>query len=212
MVILWSNVINILFGIHIFVGVIALLSSALALSTEKGKKFHVLSGKSYFWAMVLIFLTAIPMSILNSNVFLFLIAIFSFYLAFSGMRFARNRSGVPTRVDLIAVNFMFLSGAGMWILAIIFFINNDSQFITLIVFGFLALFLGYGDFQTFKNQTAIGKERIAKHLTNMMGGTIAVVTAVLVVNPPANPEWVWWILPTVLITPIIFWWNKKVLN
>ena len=74
--------------------------------------------------MVLIFLTAIPMSIINSNVFLFLIAIFSFYLAFSGMRFARNRSGVPTRIDLIAVNFMFLSGAGMWILAIIFFIGH----------------------------------------------------------------------------------------
>mgnify|MGYP000902173938 FL=1 len=198
--------------LHILSGAIALFSAALALSTEKGKKFHVLSGKSYFWAMVLIFLTAIPMSILNSNVFLFLIAIFSFYLAFSGKRFARNRKGIPARLDLIAVNFMFLSGAGMWILAIIFFINNDSQFITLIVFGFLALSLGYGDFQTFKNQTATGKERIAKHLTNMMGGTIAVVTAVLVVNPPADPEWVWWILPTVLITPVITWWNKKVLN
>ena len=203
---------GILLSIHILAGSVALLSAASALLTEKGKKFHVLIGKAYFWSMVIIFLTAIPMSIITGNVFLFLVAIFSFYLAFSGMRFAKNRTGVPTRVDLIAVNFMFLSGIGMWILAIIFFIDSDSQFITLIVFGFLALFLGYGDFQTFKNQTAIGKERIAKHLTNMMGGTIAVVTAVLVVNPPSNPEWVWWILPTVLITPIIFWWNKKVLN
>ena len=142
MAILWSNLIKTLLVIHIFAGVIALSSAALALSTEKGKKFHVLSGKSYFWAMVLIFLTAIPMSIINSNVFLFLVAIFSFYLAFSGMRFARNRKGIPARIDLIAVNFMFLSGAGMWILAIIFVINNNSQFITLIVFGFLALFLG----------------------------------------------------------------------
>tara|TARA_B100000700_G_scaffold119268_1_gene134048 strand:+ start:329 stop:955 length:627 start_codon:yes stop_codon:yes gene_type:complete len=207
-----SNVIEILLPIHITSGSIALFSAALAISTEKGKKIHVLSGKSYFWGMVLIFLTAIPMSIINSNVFLFLIAIFSFYLAFSGMRFARNRSGVPTRVDLIAVNFMFLSGAGMWILAIIFFVNNDSQFITLIVFGFLALSLGYGDFRVFKNETAKGKERIAKHLTNMMGGTIAIVTAVLVVNPPTDPEWVWWILPTFLITPLIFRWNKKVLS
>ena len=203
---------GILLSIHILAGSVALVSAALALSTEKGKKFHVLIGKAYFWSMVIIFLTALPMSIITGNVFLFLIAIFSFYLAFSGMRFAKNRTGVPTRVDLIAVNFMFLSGVGMWILAIIFFIDNDSQFITLTVFGFLALFLGYGDFQTFKDQTAIGKERIAKHLTNMMGGTIAVVTAVLVVNPPSNPEWVWWILPTVLITPVIFWWNKKVLN
>ena len=203
---------GILLPIHIAAGSVALLSAASALLTEKGKKFHVLIGKAYFWSMVIIFLTAIPMSIITGNVFLFLIAIFSFYLAFSGMRFAKNRTGVPTLVDLIAVNFMLLSGIGMWILAIIFFIDNDSQFITLIVFGFLALFLGYGDFQTFKNQTAIGKERIAKHLTNKMGGTIAVVTAVLVVNPPTNPEWVWWILPTVLITPVIFWWNKKVLN
>ena len=203
---------GILLSIHILAGSIALVSAALALSTEKGKKFHVLIGKAYFWSMVIIFLTALPMSIITGNVFLFLIAIFSFYLAFSGMRFAKNRTGVPTRVDLIAVNFMFLSGVGMWILAIIFFIDNESQFITLTVFGFLALFLGYGDFKTFKDQTAIGKERIAKHLTNMMGATIAVVTAILVVNPPTNPEWVWWILPTVLITPVIFWWNKKVLN
>ena len=198
--------------IHILSGSIALFSAALALSIEKGKKFHIYSGKSYFWAMVIIFLTAIPMSIITSNVSLFLIAIFSFYLAFSGMRFARNRKGVPTLIDLIAVNLMFLSGAGMWILAIIYFMNNNSQFITLIVFGFLALFLDYGDFQTFKNQTAVGKERIAKHLTNMMGGTIAVVTAVLVVNPPTNPEWVWWLLPTAVLVPVIFWWNKKVLN
>ena len=203
---------GILLLIHILAGSVALAGAALALATEKGKKFHVLIGKTYFWSMVIIFLTALPMSIITGNVFLFLIAIFSFYLAFSGMRFAKNITGVPTRVDLIAVNFMFLSGVGMWILAIIFFIDNESQFITLTVFGFLALFLGYGDFQTFKDQTAIGKERIAKHLTNMMGATIAVVTAILVVNPPTNPEWVWWILPTVLITPVIFWWNKKVLN
>lgn len=203
---------GILLSIHILAGSVALVSAALALSSEKGKKFHILIGKAYFWSMAIIFLTALPLSTITSNVFLFLITIFSFYLAFSGMRFAKNRKGFPTRIDLIAVNFMLLSGVGMWILAIIFFIDNNSQYITLIVFGFLALFLGYGDFQTFKNQTAIGKERIAKHLTNMMGGTIAVVTAVLVVNPPANPEWVWWILPTFLITPVIFWWNKKVLN
>jgi hypothetical protein len=46
----------------------------------------------------------------------------------------------------------------------------------------------------------------------MMGGTIAVITAVLVVNPPFEPEWIWWVLPTVLITPVIFWWNFKILK
>ena len=201
-----------LLPIHILVGTIALLCAALAVSSEKGKKIHVLSGKTYFWSMVAIFLTAIPMSIIASNIFLFLVAIFSFYLAFAGMRFARNRKGIATTLDWIAVSLMILSGLGMWILAAIYFTNDNSQYIVLLVFGFLAVFLGYGDYKSYKDKTATGKERIAKHLTNMMGGTIAVITAVLVVNPPSNPEWVWWVLPTALIVPVIFWWNVKVLK
>ena len=203
---------GILLSIHILAGTIALLFAALAVSSEKGKKFHVLSGRAYFWSMVGIFLTAIPMSIINSNLFLFLIAIFSFYLAFAGMRFAKNRKGIATTIDWIAVSLMILSGLGMWALAVIYFINDNSQYITLLVFGFIALALGYGDYRSHKNKTAIGKERIAKHLTNMMAGTIAVVTAVLVVNVNIEPIWIWWLLPTAVITPIIFYWNKKTLS
>ena len=203
---------QILLPIHILAGTIALLCAALAVSSEKGKRLHVLSGKTYIWGMVTIFLTAIPMSIISSNIFLFLIAIFSFYLAFAGMRFARNRKGIATTLDWIAVSLMILAGLGMLILSAIFFSNDDSQYIVLLVFGFLAITLGYADFKSYKNNTATGKERISRHLTNMMGGTIAVITAVLVVNPPFEPEWVWWVLPTILITPLIFWWNFKILK
>ena len=203
---------NILLVIHVLAGTIALLCSAIAVSSEKGKKFHVLSGRTYFWCMVGIFLTAIPMSIINSNIFLFLIAIFSFYLAFAGMRFAKNRKGIATTIDRIAVSLMILSGLGMWVLAVIYFLNDNSQYITLLVFGFIALALGCGDYISHKNKAAIGKERIAKHLTNMMAGTIAVITAVLVVNVNIEPIWIWWLLPTAVITPIIFYWNKKTLS
>ena len=202
---------GILLSIHILAGTIALLCAALAVSSEKGKKFHVLSGRTYFWCMVGIFLTAIPMSIISSNTFLFLIAIFSFYLAFAGMRFAKNRKGIATTIDWIAVSLMILSGLGMWALAITYFISDNSQYITLLVFGFIALALGYGDYRSHKNKAATGKERIAKHLTNMMAGTIAVITAVLVVNVNIEPIWIWWLLPTVVITPIISYWNKKTL-
>ena len=130
------------------------------------------------------------MSIINENIFLFFVAIFSFYLAFSGMRFGRNRAGIATPLDRIAVGLMVFSGEGMWILSINYFMNENSQYIVLPVFGFLAISLGYNNFRTYRNKTATGKERIEKHLTNMMGGTIAVVTAVLVVNPPSDPEWV----------------------
>ena len=208
-----SNIkVKIIITIHILAGTIALLCAALAVSSKKGKRLHVLSGRAYFWSMATIFLTAIPMSIISSNIFLFLIAIFAFYLAFAGMRFARNRKGIATTLDWIAVSLVILSGLGMLILAAIFFSNDDSQYIVLLVFGFLAITLGYADFKSYKNNTATGKERISRHLSNMMGGTIAVITAVLVVNPPFEPEWVWWVLPTALITPVIFWWNTKVLG
>jgi hypothetical protein len=64
----------------------------------------------------------------------------------------------------------------------------------------------------YKIRTVIGKRRIAGHLTHMMGGTIPLVTAVLVVNISIEPAWIWWILPTLVISPIIFWWNIKTLR
>ena len=138
------------------------------------------------------------MSVISNNIFLFLIAVFSFYLAFAGMRFARNRKGIATILDWLTVYLMIFSGIGMWILAAIYFLNSNPQYIVLLVFGFLAITLGYADFRSYKNNSAIGKKRISRHLTNMMRGTIAVITAVLVANPPFEPEWVWWELPTVL--------------
>ena len=100
----------------------------------------------------------------------------------------------------------------MLILATIYFTHDNLQYIVLLVFGFLAVFLGYSDYKSHKNKTATGKRRIAKHLTNMMGGTIAVITAVLVVNVDIEPVWIWWVLPTALIVPLIVWWNRKVLK
>ena len=70
----------------------------------------------------------------------------------------------------------------------------------------------FTDYKTHKHQKATGKKRIARHLTNMLAGTIAVVTAVLVVNIDMEPQWLPWILPTVGIVPVISWWNWKVMK
>ena len=201
-----------LLPIHILAGIIALLAAAFAICSEKGKKIHIAAGRTYYWGMVGIFLTALPMSIISSNIFLFLIAFFSFYLAFAGRRFAQNRKGIASTVDWIAVGFMITAGLGMWVLAVFYSIENNSQYITLSVFGFIAIALGYTDFKTYKQQEATGKKRIARHLTNMLAGTIAVVTAVLVVNVDMEPQWLPWVLPTLLITPVIIYWNWKVMK
>jgi len=91
-----------------------LLSAAVATFSKKGKPIHLNAGSAYFGGMVGIFLTAIPMSLLTGNIFLFLIAMFSFHLAFSGRRFAKNRTGIAQRIDWIANFLMLFSGVGMW--------------------------------------------------------------------------------------------------
>ena len=197
---------------HIIAGSISLIAAAFAVLSSKGKKLHILSGRTYFWGMAIIFLTAIPMSLASSNVFLFLIAIFSFYLAYAGMRFARNRTGTANLFDWVAIGLMILSGMVMWFLAIFYFMSSNSQYITLTVFGFIAISLGYTDFRSYRNKSAIGKQRIARHLTNMLAGTIAVITAVLVTNVNIEPVFILWILPTIIIVPMIFWWNRKILG
>jgi hypothetical protein len=64
------------------------------------------------------------MSIINTNLVLFFISMFSFYLAFAGMRFARNRKGIVTVVDWIAVSIMIFSGIGMWLRTIGLFLDS----------------------------------------------------------------------------------------
>ena len=201
-----------LLPIHILAGTIALFAAAFAICSEKGKKIHITAGKTYYWGMVGIFLTALPMSIINKEISLFLVAFFSFYLAFAGRRFAQNRTGVASRIDWIAVGLMIVTGIGMWLLAIFYFIDSNSDYIVLFFFGFISIVLGYTDYKTHKHQEATGKKRIARHLSNMLAGTIAVVTAVLVVNVNMEPQWLPWILPTVILVPVISWWNWKVMK
>ena len=43
----------------------------------------------------------------------------------------------------------------------------------------------------------------------MLAVTIAVITAPLVTNVYIEPVFILWILPTIVITPIIFWWNSR---
>ena len=201
-----------LLAIHIIGGSIALLSAAIALAMKKGGSQHKFFGKLYVGGMLGVFLSALPLAVLKTNVFLFLIGIFSFNLVFSGFRFARNRTGRPKIWDWIAVSLTLLSAIGMWVASYSFYRAENDQWVTLFIFGAIATILGTTDSVTWAKREATGKKRITRHLTNMMAGTIATVTAVLVVNVATDPVWIAWIAPTVVITPFIFYWNKRTLS
>lgn len=204
----------ILLVIHIGAGSVALLAAFVALVTAKGGVMHVRAGRVYAVGMTVIFLTAIPLAILGASVFLMLIAVFSFYLVFAGWRFARNRSRRPQPVDWIAVPILGLTGVGMWGYATFLAMSGTGNWITLLVFGFIAIALSVADGLFLNRGRSRSRRpaphvRIQRHLTNMMAGTISTVTAVMVVNVNLEPVWLPWLLPTVVITPLIIWWNVR---
>lgn len=201
---------TVLLSIHIVSGSVALLTAAIALVTQKGGDRHIRAGRVYAAAMTLVFLTAVPLALLGSDMFLLLIAVFSFYLVFAGWRFARNNGGKPHPADWTAIFAMGLTGLGMWAYAVILARGGDSQWVTITLFGLIALALSLADARFYRAANVRGPRRIARHLTNMMAGTIATVTAVVVVNVDTNPAWLGWIMPTILITPLIVWWNIRI--
>ena len=103
----------VLLAVHIGAGTLALLCAVVALVTAKGGRYHILAGRTYAIGMTVIFLTALPLAVLGSSIFLLLIAVFSFYLVFAGWRFARNRRGRPHFVDWVAAGVMGVTGVGM---------------------------------------------------------------------------------------------------
>ena len=197
--------------IHIAAGSVALLTAAIALATPKGERWHVLAGRVYAVGMTLVFVTAVPLAILGGSIFLFLIALFSFYLVFAGWRFARNRRRQAHPMDWAAVIILGMTGLAMWGYAVVIGLQGSSQWVTLLAFGGIAVALGIADARFHWTQPG-GVRRVARHLTNMMAGTIATITAVAVVNVDMEPVWVPWILPTLVITPLIAWWNVRVLR
>ena len=201
---------TILLVIHIAAGSVALTTALMALATAKGGVSHVRAGRVYAVAMALVCGAALPLAILGADALLSLIAVFSFYLVFAGWRFARNRSGRPQPVDWVAAAVMGLTGLGMWGYGAALFLQGNSQWVTMALFGTIAAALSAADVRFHRARRGSGKRRIARHLTNMLAGTIATVTAVVVVNVDTRPVWLAWTLPTIVITPLIVWWNVRV--
>src|SRR5580698_2633920 len=98
--------VKIFLAIHISAGAMAFLLAPVALATAKGGKQHKRWGMVYLWSMGVVAATALPMALYRPVLFLALVAVFSFYLAFSAYRVLRlkelARGGSAAPIDWIA--------------------------------------------------------------------------------------------------------------
>jgi hypothetical protein len=202
---------TIILAIHIAGGSLALLGAPIALVVHKGGKAHRTAGKVFLWGMTTVFVTAIYMSVYHNIPFLFMIAFFSYQLVMSGYRalFYKklHRGQEVMRIDWIiiaiagAVNLAMI-GWGAW--QYISFQNSIG--IVSAVFGFIGLSFALRDFSHFRNGTPVKNAWLFKHMSGMLAGYIAAVTAFMVVNfADKLPTLIVWLGPTVVGTPLIFY-------
>lgn len=206
------KIFTMLLFMHICFGTLSLLCAAGAMYATKGQWWHRHFGEFFFYGMTGVFCTAIPMSIMISSVFLFSISIFSYYLAFSGWRFARNTLGVPAAIDWFASGLMLVVAMGMLGGGWYFYGSNATEPTVLLVFGGFGAMLSIDKLKLYRRGGARGKERIFQHLSSMIGATIAAVTAFVVTNLHLEPAIILWLGPTVALVPVIFWWKRKLLR
>ncbi|MBC8480475.1 MAG: hypothetical protein H8D44_03250 [Actinobacteria bacterium] len=197
--------------LHILAGLISLGIAYVLLFIKKGNKRHKKLGLIYVYGMSTIFVTAIPLSLLGEfNPFLFVVAIFSFYLAFSGYRQGRDRNGAREQIDKVLGVFITATSILFYSMAVSLYLIEDSMWITSVVFGSIALGMGINDFRRMKIvERPDFYDRTNLHLNLMLAGTIATTTAFIVTLNPFSIDWLNWVAPTIVGTPIIIYFSKR---
>jgi len=197
--------------LHILAGLISLGIAYVLLFIKKGNKRHKKLGLIYVYGMSTIFVTAIPLSLLGEfNPFLFVVAIFSFYLAFSGYRQGRDRNGAREQIDKVLGVFITATSILFYSMAVSLYLIEDSMWITSVVFGSIALGMGINDFRRMKIvERPDFYDRTNLHLNLMLAGTIATTTAFIVTIDPFSILWLNWVAPTIVGTPIIIYFSRR---
>lgn len=201
---------NTLLFVHIVGGAISLLLGSYILLTKKGGKTHRLLGNIFFISMLASSMVAIPMSFIHPNYFLFVIAIFTIYMLLTGKRYIKKTNlTVIKPLDWILTGAMLVAAIYFITFSIYNFINHNNFGIPLLVFGVIGLLYVTQDYKNFKGKSKIKNFGLTMHLQRMIGSYIASATAFLVVNNTLLPPILAWLLPTIILVPLIIKWGRK---
>lgn len=149
------------------------------------------------------------MSLIRPNFFLLMVAVFSFYLAFSGYRVLHRkapgqRAPFSDRAVTLAMIVCGLAFVGYGVSGL----RTSSIGVVPIVFGAIALYLAAADMAQFRRPPAEPRWWWFTHMRNMLAAYIAVVSAFSVVNLKFLPPVTRWLWPTVVGTTGILLWTR----
>ncbi len=203
---------------HIFCGALVLLLGLINIVAKKGTKNHILIGRIYVGSMWWICISALSMILFfRFSMFLMVIAVITFYTSFVGLRVMRRRTiGSEQWYDWTASILTGLFGLGLLIFAVTIFLSGKNLVLGIlsVVFGFLALNMGIQDVRFFMKPKVDDKKWwLYQHIGAISGSYIAAVTAFAVQNGEAfgvtGNQWLLWVLPGIVGTPLISLTTKK---
>jgi uncharacterized membrane protein len=210
----WSLFLRVLLYAHIACGSLAFVCAPVALLTAKGGETHRRWGKIYFWSMAGVASTALILSIVLPIVFLALVAVFSFYAAFSAYRILYlkdlARGGPAQWYDWAAAVITFaasaaLAGVGYFRPQLV-----PGTGVVAEVFGALGMLIAGRSLATFLWPPAEKQFWWYQHMAGMIGSYIAAVTAFVVVNlvPRFGNTWWLWLGPAMVGVPGSMLWQR----
>ncbi len=195
--------------VHIAAGFGSFLLAPVALATAKGGAAHKRWGMVYLWSMGLVAGTALPMALYRPVLFLALVAVFSFYAAFSGYRVLKLKAlvkgGSAAPIDWIAGVGTFGASLALALLGAFRPAVVQGMGVVSIVFGLIGMRLAAVEMWSFVRKP---KEKMFwwyTHLGNFIGSYVAAWTAFSVVTLPrlfGNHMWLW-LWPTAVGVPAI---------
>ena len=203
--------------LHIAGGSVGLLTGFLNILRKKGDRKHILIGKLFVYSMLTAGISALALSVLNPNYFLFAVGIFTIYMVGTGNRYVYlkmlNDDQTPKPIDRIITFTMLLAGLFFIGFGISHLAKANLFGLVFITFGFFGLLFVRQDFKNYRGKTDIKNYWLIAHLQRMTGGFIAALTAFLVVNAKYLPEQIpgllYWLLPTIFLTPLIISWSRQ---
>jgi uncharacterized membrane protein len=205
-----DTIAGVVLGLHIVTGYIALVVAPGAMLTQKGGLWHRRWGKIYFWAMAGVALTAVLLSLYRPNLFLLLLAVFSFYQAFSGYRVLSRKLAHPgsraTPLDWAAAALTAACSTALLIYGRVRWGSGSTFFIIPVIFGALGIALAGQDMYSFLRSSTTKNAWWFAHMGRMLGAYIATVSAFSVVNFAFLPPLIRWLWPTAIGVPGIFIW------
>ena len=196
--------------LHISAGFVALFVAPGAMVTRKGGLWHRRWGKIFFWAITVVAVSAAFLASTGGDAFLLLVAIFSFYLAFSGYRILyrkRPQRGESASIlDWTVTVGTLLASAALTFYGITQLYVGSSFGIVAIAFGAVGCAFSGRDLKQMVQPPIEKRWWWFVHMGNMLGAYIATVSAFSAVNFDFLPPLIRWLWPTVIGGAGIFIW------